>query len=50
MEKPKIKTLKALQKTEYQPESIQKELARNLRKKLEKEKAPSRDLSVMKTR
>ena len=36
MEKPKIKTLKALQKTEYQPESIQKELARNLREKIKK--------------
>jgi magnesium chelatase subunit I len=36
MEKPKIKTLKALQKTEYQPESIQKELARNLREKIRK--------------
>ncbi|HCZ10457.1 MAG TPA: magnesium chelatase [Flavobacteriaceae bacterium] len=36
MEKPKIKTLKALQKTDYQPESIQKELARNLREKIRK--------------
>ena len=36
MEKPKIKTLKALQKTDYQPESIQKELARNLREKIKK--------------
>ena len=36
MGKPKIKTLKALQKTEYQPESIQKELARNLREKIRK--------------
>ena len=36
MEKPKIKTIKALQKTDYQPESIQKELARNLREKIRK--------------
>ena len=36
MEKPKITTLKELKKTNYQPSSIQKELAKNLREKIKK--------------
>ena len=36
MEKPKITTLKELKKTTYQPNSIQEELAKNLREKINK--------------
>ena len=36
MEKPKITTLKELKKTNYQPNSIQWELAKNLREKIKK--------------
>ncbi|MGA0373195.1 MAG: AAA family ATPase [Flavobacteriaceae bacterium] len=36
MEKPKITTLKELKKTNYQPKSIQEELAQNLREKIKK--------------
>ena len=36
MEKPKITTLKELKKTNYQPSSIQEELAKNLREKIRK--------------
>ncbi|MAV80343.1 MAG: magnesium chelatase [Flavobacteriaceae bacterium] len=36
MEKPEIKTLKELKKNDYQPISIQEELAKNLRKKIKK--------------
>lgn len=36
MEKPKTTTLKELKKTNYQPSSIQEELARNLREKIRK--------------
>lgn len=34
MEKPKITTLRELKKTNYQPSSIQEELAKNLREKI----------------
>lgn len=36
MEKPKITTLKELKKSNYQPSSIQEELAKNLREKIKK--------------
>ena len=36
MEKPEIKTLKELKKKDYQPVSIQEELAKNLREKIKK--------------
>jgi len=36
MEKPKITTLEELKKTNYQPKSIQEELAQNLREKIKK--------------
>ena len=36
MEKPKITTLKELKKNNYQPNSIQEELAKNLREKIKK--------------
>ena len=36
MKKPKITTLKELKKTNYQPSSIQEELAKNLREKIRK--------------
>lgn len=36
MKKPKITTLKELKKTNYQPSSIQEELAKNLREKIKK--------------
>jgi len=36
MSKPKIATLGALKKTAYQPQSIQEELAKNLRDRLQK--------------
>ncbi len=38
MEKPKITTLKELKKNNYQPNSIQEELAKNLREKIKKGK------------
>ena len=34
MEQPKINTLKELKKTDYQPKTIQRELADNLRAKI----------------
>ena len=34
MEQPKINTLKELKKTDYQPKTIQQELADNLRAKI----------------
>ena len=39
MNAPKINSLGALKKTDYQPQNIQEELAKNLRERLRKGKA-----------